>query len=60
LAAVLAEFLASLLVRTFAQPVDITVDARLVLPLVAVVVGVVSSVTALRRVPGADPATAFG
>jgi putative ABC transport system permease protein len=60
LAALLAELLASLLTRTFAQPVDITLDARLVLPLIAVVVGVVASIAALRRVTGADPATAFG
>jgi putative ABC transport system permease protein len=60
LAAVLAELLASLLTPTFAQPIDITPDARLVLPLVAVVVGVVASISALRRVTGADPAAAFG
>ncbi len=60
LAAILAEFLASLLTRTFAQPVDITVDARLALPLIAVAVGVIASVAALRRVTSADPATAFG
>ena len=60
LAAALAEILASLLTRTFAQPVDISLDARLVLPLIAVVVGVLASVTALRRVTGIDPATAFG
>ena len=60
LAAVLAEFLATLLTPTFAQPVDITLDARLVLPLIAVLVGVIASVTALRRVTGADPAAAFG
>jgi putative ABC transport system permease protein len=59
LAAVLAELLASLLTPTFAQPLDITPDARLVLPLVAVVVGVVASISALRRVTGADPAAAF-
>lgn len=59
LAAVLAEVLASLLIPTFAQPVDITADARLVLPLVAVVVGVIASISALRRVTGADPAAAF-
>jgi putative ABC transport system permease protein len=59
LAAVLAELLASLLTPTFAQPIDITPDARLVLPLVAVVVGVVASISALRRVTGADPAAAF-
>jgi len=60
LAAILAEALASLLTPTFAQPIDITPDARLVLPLVAVVVGIVASVSALRRVTGADPAAAFG
>jgi putative ABC transport system permease protein len=59
LAAVLAEAAASLLTPTFAQPIDITPNARLVLPLVAVVVGVVASISALRRVTGADPAAAF-
>ena len=58
-AAVLAEIVASLLTPTFAQPIDITPDARLVLPLVSVVVGVVASGSALRRVTGADPAAAF-
>jgi putative ABC transport system permease protein len=60
LAAALAEILASLLTPLFSQPIDITPDTRLVLPLIAVVVGVVASVAALRRVTGADPATAFG
>ncbi len=60
LAAVLAEFLASALTPTFAQPVAISTEARLVLPLIAVVVGVLASITALRRVTGADPAAAFG
>ena len=59
-AAVLAEVLATLLTPVFAQPVDITSDARLVLPLIAVIVGVLASITALRRVTGADPAAAFG
>jgi putative ABC transport system permease protein len=59
LAALLAELVASLLTPTFAQPVDITMDARLALPLVAIVVGAVASVAALRRVTGADPAAAF-
>jgi len=59
LAALLAEFLASLFTPTFAQPLDITPDARLALPIVAVVVGIVASVSALRRVTGADPAAAF-
>jgi putative ABC transport system permease protein len=60
LAAVLAEVLASALTPTFAQPVDITPEARLVLPAIAVAVGVLASISALRRVTGADPATAFG
>jgi putative ABC transport system permease protein len=60
LAAVLAEALASLLTPAFAQPVAISTEARLVLPLIAVAVGVVASITALRRVTGADPAAAFG
>ncbi len=59
LAAILAEILASLLTPMFAQPVVITVDARAVLPLVALIVGVLASVGALRRVTRADPATAF-
>ncbi len=59
LAALLAEAVATLLTPTFAQPLDITPDARLVLPLVAVLVGVVASISALRRVTGADPAAAF-
>jgi putative ABC transport system permease protein len=60
LAAIVAEILATFLTPLFAQPVDITPDTRLVLPLIAVAVGVIASVTALRRVTGADPATAFG
>ena len=60
LATLLAEVLASLLTPMFAQPIDITPDARLALPAIAVVVGILASVTALRRVTGADPATAFG
>jgi putative ABC transport system permease protein len=60
LAALLAEVLASLLKPIFSQVVDITPDARLVLPLVAVTVGVVACLAALRRVTGADPAAAFG
>jgi putative ABC transport system permease protein len=59
LAGLLAEVLASLLTPLFAQPVDITFDARAALPLIALVVGVVASVSALRRVTGADPAAAF-
>ena len=59
-AAVLAEVLSLFMGRLFAQPIDITSAARLVLPLVAVTVGVIASISTLRRVTGADPATAFG
>ncbi len=60
LAAILAEVLSLFMGPLFAQPIDITPDARLVLPLIAVTVGVIASISALRRVTGADPATAFG
>jgi putative ABC transport system permease protein len=60
LATLLAEVLASALSAMFTQPVDITPDARLALPAIAVVVGILASISALRRVTGADPATAFG
>jgi putative ABC transport system permease protein len=60
LAALLAEVLAAALTPLFSQPVDITAGPRLLLPVIAVVVGAVASVSALRRVTGADPATAFG
>jgi putative ABC transport system permease protein len=60
LATVLAEAGATFLEPIFSQPVDLTTDARVALPFVAVAVGVLASVTAVRRVTGADPATAFG
>jgi putative ABC transport system permease protein len=60
LAAILAEILSLFMGPLFAQAVDITPGARAVLPLIAVTVGVIASVSALRRVTGADPATAFG
>jgi len=59
LAAVVAELLSTLLTPMFGQPVDISTETRLVLPAIAVVVGVLASISALRRVTGADPATAF-
>ena len=59
-AAALAEVLSTFLGLLFAQPIDITLETRLVLPLIAVLVGVLASVSALRRVTGADPAAAFG
>ena len=53
---VISNFMAGL----FAQPISIPASAYAYLPLVAVVVGLLSSLVALRRVTGADPAAAFG
>ncbi len=55
-----AEVVANFLTALFTQPIDITASAYLSLPLIAVVVGVISSFSALRRVTSADPAGAFG
>jgi putative ABC transport system permease protein len=60
LATIVAELITNVLAPIFSQPIDLTIGARATLPLIAVVVGVVASVTALRRVTGADPAAAFG
>jgi putative ABC transport system permease protein len=43
----------------FSQPVTVPATAYTTLPLVAVIVGVVSSLVALRQATGADPAAAF-
>jgi putative ABC transport system permease protein len=58
-AAVLAIGLAQLLKPLFPLPVDITVQAYLALPAIAMLVGVLSSLAALRRAVGVDPALAF-
>jgi putative ABC transport system permease protein len=55
-----AEVVANFLTALFTQPIDITASAYLTLPLIAVLVGVISSFSALRRVTSADPAGAFG
>ena len=60
LATVIAELLVNFLVPLFSQPVDINASAYATLPVIAVVVGILASVSALRRVTGADPAAAFG
>jgi putative ABC transport system permease protein len=44
----------------FQQPVSITADAYLVLPLVAILVGFISSLVALRTATRSDPVSAFG
>jgi putative ABC transport system permease protein len=58
-AAVLAIGLAQLLKPLFPLPVDITAQAYLALPAIAMLVGVLSSLAALRRAVGVDPALAF-
>jgi putative ABC transport system permease protein len=55
-AAIVCNFMGGL----FAQPIAIPVSAFLALPIVAVIVGLLSSLIALRRATGADPAAAFG
>ena len=54
-AAVVAQFMVGL----FSQPVDFPTSAYIALPVSAVVVGLLSSLIALRRAVAADPAKAF-
>jgi putative ABC transport system permease protein len=58
-AAVIAAILSSFMTGIFAQPVDIPGSAFVVLPLSALVVGLLASLAALRRVTSVDPAAAF-
>ena len=60
LAAALAAIVANFLGAFFAQPVVIPGSAFAVLPVIAIVVGLVSSLVAARRATSADPAAAFG
>lgn len=60
LAAALAAIVANFLGVFFAQPVVIPGSAFATLPVVAIVVGLVSSLVAMRRATSADPAAAFG
>lgn len=59
-AAVFAECTAWLLKPLMAIPIEVAFSSYLVLPLVAVVVGLLSSLVALRRAVNVDPALAFG
>ena len=58
-AAAVAAVVAHFLTGIFAQPVAIPVSAYVVLPVSAVVVGLLSSLVALRRAVSVDPAAAF-
>ena len=53
---VISQFMSGL----FAQPVSIPASAYATLPAIAIVVGLLSSLVALRQATGADPAAAFG
>jgi putative ABC transport system permease protein len=59
IAAAFAAVLAQFMVGVFAQPVDVPLSAYIVLPVSAVLVGLLSSLIALRRAVAADPAKAF-
>lgn len=58
-AAVFAMIICNFMVGLFKQPVVIPLSAFTTLPLIAVGVGLVSSVAALRHATSADPAAAF-
>ena len=60
LAAALAAIVANFLGAFFAQPVVIPGSAFATLPVIAIVVGLLSSLVAVRRATSADPAAAFG
>lgn len=51
--------LSTFMTGVFSQPVSVPTSAYTTLPLVAVAVGVISSLVALRQATGADPAAAF-
>jgi len=58
-AAVIAAILCNFMTGIFAQPVDIPGSAFIVLPVSALVVGLLASLAALRRAASVDPAAAF-
>ncbi len=60
IAAAIAELASNEMTFLFQQPVVIQTSAYIQLPLIAIVVGLLASVVALRRATGADPASAFG
>jgi putative ABC transport system permease protein len=60
LAAALGLALTTVMTGVFSQPVTVPASAYWSLPIVAIAVGVVASLVALRRATGADPVLAFG
>ena len=59
LAAVAAAVISNFMTGLFAQPVDVPGSAFVVLPISAVIVGLLASLAALRRAVSVDPAAAF-
>jgi putative ABC transport system permease protein len=59
LGAGLGTLLSTFMTGVFSQPVNVPTSAYTTLPLVAVAVGVISSLVALRQATAADPAAAF-
>jgi putative ABC transport system permease protein len=59
LAAALGTGMSTFMTGIFSQPVTVPTSAYTTLPIVAVVVGLIASLVALRRATGADPAAAF-
>jgi putative ABC transport system permease protein len=51
--------LSTVMTGVFSQPVTVPTSAYATLPLVAVIVGIVASLVALRQATGADPVKAF-
>jgi putative ABC transport system permease protein len=60
LAAGLGTGMSTFMTGIFSQPVTVPASAYTTLPIVAVVVGLIASLVALRRATGADPVAAFG
>jgi putative ABC transport system permease protein len=60
LAAAFATVISNFMFGLFSQPVVIPASAFATLPAIAVAVGLIASLVALRRATGADPAAAFG
>jgi putative ABC transport system permease protein len=60
LAAVVGVIFAQLLAPLFPMTVVVPMHAYLVLPAIAVTVGLLASLAGLRRAAGVDPALAFG
>lgn len=59
-AAVFGLLMSTVATGIFPQPIDVPASAYVTLPIVAVLVGVLASLVALRRATGADPVAAFG